>query len=98
MSADQYIVQQRADVPERQRCQVLRVAPSAYCKHLAERTAPAGSPAELSPAVAQEVSGIAAIIDQFVAATLKRVWFGRRETPYFCHVSVFVALWLKNIR
>ena len=40
---------------------------------VAERTVPAGGAVELSPAVAQEVSGIAAIVDQFVTATLKRV-------------------------
>ena len=39
---------------------------------LAERTAPPG-PVQLTAAVAQEAAGIVGIIDQFVAATLKRV-------------------------
>ncbi len=40
---------------------------------LAERTAPAGGPTVLTPAVAQEAEGIVAVIDQFVAAARKRV-------------------------
>jgi GAF domain-containing protein len=40
---------------------------------LAERTTPPGGPVLITPAVAQEARGIVAVIDQFVAATLKRV-------------------------
>ena len=39
---------------------------------LAARPTPAEGPAVITPAVAPEVSGIAAVVDQFVAATLKR--------------------------
>ncbi|UOQ99167.1 GAF domain-containing protein [Hymenobacter sp. 5317J-9] len=39
---------------------------------LAERTAPAGRPAHLTDAVVAEVKAIADVVDQFVAATLKR--------------------------
>ncbi|WP_157781025.1 GAF domain-containing protein [Hymenobacter sedentarius] len=39
---------------------------------LVERVAPAGSPANLTPAVAKEAGDIVGIIDQFVAATLRR--------------------------
>ena len=40
---------------------------------LAERTTPVGGPAQLTATVAQEAEVIVSIIDQFVAATLKRV-------------------------
>ena len=40
---------------------------------LAERTAPTGGPVALTATVTQEAEGIVGIIDQFVAATLKRV-------------------------
>ncbi|WP_460549403.1 GAF domain-containing protein [Hymenobacter daeguensis] len=40
---------------------------------LVARTAPAGEPVELTPAVAQEAGAIVAVIDQFVAAALRRV-------------------------
>ena len=39
---------------------------------LAERVAPAGTPVQLTPAVAREAGAIVGIIDQFVAATLRR--------------------------
>ena len=39
---------------------------------LAERVAPAGSTVHLTPAIAKEASDIVGIIDQFVAATLRR--------------------------
>jgi len=40
---------------------------------LAERTTPPGGPAQLTDAVVAEVKAIAGTVDQFVAATLKRV-------------------------
>jgi GAF domain-containing protein len=40
---------------------------------LAERTTPPGGPAQLTDAVVVEVKAIAGTVDQFVAATLKRV-------------------------
>jgi GAF domain-containing protein len=40
---------------------------------LAERTTPPGGPAQLTDSVVAEVKAIAAVVDQFVAATLKRV-------------------------
>ncbi|MFC6224125.1 GAF domain-containing protein [Hymenobacter artigasi] len=40
---------------------------------LAERTTPPGGPAQLTESVVAEVQGIADVVDQFVAATLKRV-------------------------
>ena len=39
---------------------------------LAERMAPAGSAVQLTPAIAKEAADIVGIIDQFVAATLRR--------------------------
>ncbi|MDQ2795351.1 MAG: GAF domain-containing protein [Bacteroidota bacterium] len=40
---------------------------------LAERTTPPGGPAQLTDSVVAEVQAIATVVDQFVAATLKRV-------------------------
>ena len=40
---------------------------------LAERTTPPGGPAQLTDGVVAEVQAIATVVDQFVAATLKRV-------------------------
>lgn len=40
---------------------------------LAERTTPPGGPAQLTEPVVAEVKAIAAVVDQFVTATLKRV-------------------------
>ena len=48
------------------------VAATARLTALAERTVPTNGPVQLTAAVAQEAKGIV-IIDQFVAATLKRV-------------------------
>ena len=47
--------------------------PLARLALLAERTAAAGNPPTLTESVAAEVRAIAALVDQFVAATLKRV-------------------------